>query len=154
MMYKNFVLIIIISLLALSSGGSRSSHQEAASTSSSSPGNTSSNQPQPRRVSAENMDAGEPALATGTDGTIYVAWVEHRPQREADVWLARLSKTGEPLGQPVRVNPMSGEATSWRGDPPTIATARDGAIYVGWTRRTSEHGHSSDLYLSRSRDGG
>jgi len=106
------------------------------------------------RVSAEKTEAAEPAAALGQDGTVYVAWVEHRG-RDADVWLAHFDGEAKPTGPPARVNPKAGEATAWRGDPPTVAVARDGAVYVGWTARDESGGHAATtLYLSTSRDGG
>jgi len=108
----------------------------------------------PVRVSAENVDAAEPAVATARDGTAYVAWVEHR-EAEADVMLAQLDGGGEMKSAPVRVNPQPGAATSWRGDPPTVKVAPDGTVYVGWTARIGgPQGHGNDLYISASRDGG
>jgi hypothetical protein len=115
---------------------------------------TATNAAKPVRVSADNTDAAEPSVASGTDGTVYVAWVEHRENKDADVMLARLNREGQMQGAPVRVNPTAGEATAWRGDPPTVAVSPDGAIYVGWTARVETAGHANDLYLSASRDGG
>jgi hypothetical protein len=106
------------------------------------------------RVSAEKTEAAEPAAASGLDGSVYVAWVEHRGGKEADVWLSRFDGEEKPLGVPVRVNPDAGRATAWRGDPPTIAVSTDGTIYVGWTARDEGAAHASTLYLSASRDGG
>jgi hypothetical protein len=108
----------------------------------------------PVRVSAENTDAAEPTLATGGDGTAYVAWVEHRQNKEADVMLAHLDADGQVMGAPVRINPQTGEATAWRGDPPTVMVAPDKTVYVGWTARVASHEHGNDLYLSASRDRG
>ena len=108
----------------------------------------------PIRVSAENVDAAEPAVATARDGTAYVAWVLHR-ETEADVMLAQLDGKGEMKSAPVRVNPQAGVATSWRGDPPTVKVALDGTLYVGWTAHVGgPQGHGNDLYVSASRDGG
>lgn len=107
------------------------------------------------RVSAENADAAEPALATAPDGTAYVAWVEHRENKEADVMLAHLDSEGKMNSAPVRVNPQPGAATAWRGDPPTVKVAPDGNVYVGWTARFKDaQAHGNDLYVSASRDGG
>jgi hypothetical protein len=106
------------------------------------------------RVSAENADAAEPSLATAGDGSAYIAWVEHRENKEADVMLAHLDVEGQMKGAPVRVNPKAGEATAWRGDPPTVSVAPDKTVYVGWTARLTVEGHGNDLYLSASRDGG
>jgi BNR repeat-like domain len=108
----------------------------------------------PVRVSVENSDAAEPAVAVTGDGTAYVAWVEHRARKEADVFVARLDNEGRAAGSPVRVNATAGEATAWRGDPPTIAVAPDGAVYVAWTARAGTERHATALYLSASRDGG
>ncbi|MBV8855395.1 MAG: exo-alpha-sialidase [Acidobacteria bacterium] len=105
------------------------------------------------RVSAEGAEAAEPAVATARDGTAYVAWVEHRG-KEADVWLAHLDREGKTSGTPVRVNPQAGQATAWRGDPPTLAVSPDGAVYVGWTARDEAAEHAATLYLSASLDGG
>ncbi len=109
----------------------------------------------PVRVSAENTDAAEPSVAPAPDGTTFIAWVEHGPNKEADVMLAHLDREGRTMGPPARVNPNAGEATAWRGDPPTVAVGADGSVYVGWTARVAtERGHANDLYLSASRDGG
>ena len=107
----------------------------------------------PVRVSTAERDAAEPALATSRDGSLYIAWVEHR-ESEADVLFAKLDREGKPSGATLRVNPKVGEATAWRGDPPTITVGQDGTIYVGWTARVAGEEHANDLYLSTSRDQG
>ncbi|MDT7605104.1 MAG: hypothetical protein QOF61_3101 [Acidobacteriota bacterium] len=108
------------------------------------------------RVSPGDVKAAEPAVAADVAGTTYVAYVEHREDGAADVWLARLARGAQP-GAPVRVNPRVGEATAWRGDPPTVAVAPKGTIYVGWTARPQsvpQGSHANDLYVSASSDGG
>lgn len=92
-------------------------------------------------------------MATGSDGSVYLAWVEHH-DGGADVLFAKLSAEGRPQGTPARVNVKAGQATAWRGDPPTVAVGQDGTIYVGWTARVQAEGHANDLYLSASRDHG
>jgi hypothetical protein len=94
-------------------------------------------------------------MAAGNDGTIFVAWVEHGQNKQADVMLASLDAEGKMRNAPpVRVNSQAGEATAWRGDPPTVAVATDGTIHVGWTARVAAEGYANELYLSTSRDGG
>jgi hypothetical protein len=93
-------------------------------------------------------------LAAAGDGSVFVAWVEHREGGEADVWLAHMDAQAKPLGAPVRVNERAGEAKAWHGDPPTVAVAPDSTIYVGWTARVAAKKHANTLYLSASRDGG
>jgi hypothetical protein len=119
---------------------------------SAAPAAHASGSPQTVRVSAENTDAAEPAVAAGRDGTAYVAWVEHRAGG-ADVWVGRFDGGGKPLAPPARVNAEPGAATAWRGDPPAVALAPDGTIYVTWTSRAAGAGGAA-VQLSASRDGG
>ncbi len=105
-------------------------------------------------VSAEGDKAAEPSVASAPDGSVYVAWVGHGAGKEADVWLARFDGEGRRGGEATRVNPLAGGATAWRGDPPHVAVADDGAVYVAWTARAGDAGHATTLYLSASRDGG
>lgn len=109
---------------------------------------------QPVRISAENTDAAEPAVAVARDGASYVVWVEHQPENKADVLLKRINPDGAQASAPVRVNPEAGNATAWRGDPPSIAVAPDGTLHVLWTARIAAKGHGNNLFLSSSRDGG
>ncbi|HVG38364.1 MAG TPA: sialidase family protein [Pyrinomonadaceae bacterium] len=108
------------------------------------------------RVSSEGANAAEPAIAAGTDGSIYIAWVEHRQKGEADVMVARYDRQGKSDSPAVRVNPLAGEACAWAGDPPTIKVGPDESVYVGWTARVGElpARRATTLYLSASRDGG
>jgi hypothetical protein len=149
MMTRKQTLIACVVLLLLTASCTRRANQESQTKQS--PANTL----QPVRVSAENVDAAEPAMAAGLDGSVYVAWIEHRAKREADVFVAHLDGAGQTINAPVRVNPKVGEATGWRGDPPTIVVASDKTVYVGWTARVASEGRSAnDLYLSASRDEG
>jgi hypothetical protein len=147
-MTKAKAIILCAALLMLLTACAREVKQEAMNAES------ASSVPKPVRVSAENTDAAEPTLAASGDGTAYVAWVEHRENKEADVMLAHLDGEGQMKGAPVRVNPKVGEATAWRGDPPTVSVAPDQTVYVGWTARLANEGHGNDLYLSASRDKG
>jgi hypothetical protein len=142
-----FALILFLSACAQQSKPEKTSGETTTSV-------TSVESLKPVRISAENTDAAEPSVAVGMDGAAYVVWVEHRNKKEADVLLARVEGEGQMKGAPVRVNPKAGEATAWRGDPPTVAVSSDGAIYVGWTARVDAPIHANDLYLSVSRDGG
>lgn len=113
------------------------------------------------RVSAEGTDASEPAVAAARDGSVFVVWVGHGAGGAADVWLARFDARGWRQGvRPTRVNPKAGQATAWRGDPPTVAVTPDGrSVYVGWMARAEESPSSATadsavLHLSASRDSG
>src|SRR6185436_13238028 len=66
------------------------------------------------RVSAEGMDAAEPATGVAPDGSFYVAWVNHDANNRADVMIGRY-EPGKTPSAAVRVNPEAGSATAWRG---------------------------------------
>jgi BNR repeat-like domain len=109
----------------------------------------------PIRISSASSDAAEPAIATASDGAVYLAWVNHGPQNQADVMLARYTSDGQLQNSAVLVNTEPGAATAWRGDPPTVTVAPDNTVLVGWTARDkSESGHASTLFVSASRDRG
>jgi hypothetical protein len=153
---RKAIIITCAATLALVVACARSARQgdKINSSASNAAGATrATNAPQALRVSAEKTDAAEPAVAAGRDGMAYVAWVEHRAGGAADVWLARLDGEGKPLTDPARVNTEAGAATAWRGDPPTVAVAPEGTVYVEWTARAGG-AHASTLQLSASHDGG
>jgi hypothetical protein len=109
----------------------------------------------PVRLSPADQDAAEPALAPGPEGGAFIAWVAHR-ESTGDVMVARLNRAGEVVSQPARVNPTAGMATAWRGDPPSLAVAPDGTVYVVWTARTAtaDGKKATDVMFSVSNDGG
>lgn len=108
----------------------------------------------PVRITSGDSNAAEPAVSMARDGSAFVVWVEHRG-KEADVMLSHVNGEGKSLGANVRVNPVAGQATAWRGDQPTVVVAVDQTVLVGWTPRVeSESGHATDIYLSASHDGG
>ncbi|HEX2268032.1 MAG TPA: sialidase family protein, partial [Pyrinomonadaceae bacterium] len=108
----------------------------------------------PHKLSADGADAAEPTAAVASDGSFYVAWVNHEA-KNADVMLARFDAHGKASGAPVRVNPQAGTATAWRGDQPSVAVAKNGSVYVVWTARVEANGKKgTDLYLSVSNDMG
>lgn len=109
---------------------------------------------QPVQLSAPEVDAAEPITAGAPGGGFYVAWVNHVGHHQADVMLGRFDNEGLAAGAAVRVNPQAGNATAWRGDPPSVAVT-DRAVYVLWTARTEVDGKKgTDLYLSASEDQG
>ena len=106
-------------------------------------------------VYSEDADLAEPAIAAAEGGNAYVAYVEHRADKSSDVYVQTVGPDLKLSGQRVRVNKIEGEAKTWAGDPPTIAAAAGGTVYVGWTRRVkTAEGSGTDLMLSVSRDGG
>jgi hypothetical protein len=107
------------------------------------------------RVSAPDADSAEPAIAAAPDGGIYLVWIEHGAGRTADVYFQKFDGAAKAVGEKVRINPQIGEASAWRGDPPTIAVGTNGEIYVGWTASVKiEKKSGTNLYVSVSPDGG
>src|SRR5687767_7163832 len=103
-------------------------------------------------VSAEGVDAAEPATGVAPDGSFYVAWVNHEPNNRADVMIGRYEPR-KTSAAAVRVNPDAGTATAWRGDQPSVAVGKDGKVYIVWTKRVESNGKKgTDLYLSVSSD--
>jgi hypothetical protein len=96
------------------------------------------------RVSAEGMEAAEPATASGREGAVYVTWVEHQGGGRADVWLAHFDGEGQASAPPARVNPNEGEATAWHGELPTAAAASGGRLYIAYIAKGRE-GHDVRL---------
>ncbi|HEV8592253.1 MAG TPA: sialidase family protein, partial [Pyrinomonadaceae bacterium] len=111
-------------------------------------------QPEATRLSDSRIDAAEPAVAVDPAGNTFVAFVEHLPDKSANLFVKKLDAQLKPAGDAVRVNPYAGEVKAWAGDPPTLAIGPDGAVYVGWTRRVSSSELGNDLVISVSQDGG
>lgn len=109
--------------------------------------------PPAMRVSVADTDAAEPAIGADKAGNSFVVFVEHRPDKSADLFIRSFDAQLKPLGYKVRVNPEPGDVKAWYGDAPTVAVAPDGVLYVGWNRKTKT-GRGNDLMLSISRDGG
>lgn len=106
-------------------------------------------------VSSPDTNASEPAIAAANDGTVFVVWVEHGANNEADLMIRSINEAGQSKGETVRINPEIGQVKAWYGDPPTIKIGRDGTIYVGWTAKADVADKAANiLYLSVSRNGG
>lgn len=92
------------------------------------------------------------AIAAANDGGVVLAWVAAQGEGP-HVYVAR---PGVPGGPPVRVNPEGLTAESLHQSP-GLAVGPGGEIYVSWSvNKPRPEGtlFASDLYLSRSLDGG
>ncbi|PYT00101.1 MAG: hypothetical protein DMF63_09025 [Acidobacteria bacterium] len=103
------------------------------------------------KVSIADSDPAEPAIAADVDGNIYVAYVEHAADKSADLYIQKFDSKLKSIGEPVRVNPESGIVKSWAGDPPTVTSAPDKSLFIGWTARS---GDGTNYVVSVSHDGG
>lgn len=107
-------------------------------------------------VSDPAVDAAEPAVAADGEGNIYVAYVEHNPDKTADLYVQKYDRDFHPAGYVARVNPVPGQVKAWRGDPPVMTLANDGTLYIGWIVKvdSTEKIDANDLVVSVSKDGG
>jgi hypothetical protein len=102
-------------------------------------------------VAGHDVHVSPPALAVGADGAPVVAWITGSHGSNT-VLLARLGESG----QPVRVNPPGTSVDSLH-QAPGLAVGPGGEVYVTWSAakpRPEGVLFASDLYLSRSLDGG
>jgi hypothetical protein len=147
----NKIIFLLILLIALPACDSHDNRPHPKTTSQ-------SETVQPLRVidiSSPEINAAEPAIAAGKDGAVFVVWVEHKANKEADLMIRQYDQAGNPKSETVRINPQPGQVKAWYGDPPTIKIGQDGTIYIGWTAKVEgSQGAANTLYLSASRNGG
>ncbi|QXD15065.1 glycoside hydrolase [Rhodocaloribacter litoris] len=73
------------------------------------------------------------------------------------MYLTRQAPDGRPLGEPVRVNHLEGDATIHAQAPAQVALGPEGHVYVAWTNHVPAGGRrfpASNLRFARSTDGG
>lgn len=99
-------------------------------------------------------NAAEPAITAGTDGKVYVAYVEKNTDGGGDLFVAPFDANAKSVGKAARVNPVDGQVRTWYGDPPTLAIGTGGEVYVSWTAKYPDGGKGTILFLSKSSDGG
>jgi hypothetical protein len=113
--------------------------------------------PPPRRLelahpaSGHEVHVSAPALAADADGKPIVAWSAGGPAGNTVL----VARPGD-HAPPVRVNP-SGTSVDSLHQAPGLAVGRGGEVYVTWSStkpRSEGVPFASDLYLSRSLDGG
>jgi hypothetical protein len=89
----------------------------------------------------------DPSAAIAADGSIAVAWVDHR---DKDVHLQRFARDGKPVGEPVNVS-RSADVFSWL--PRVVIAKRD--VLVIWQEIVFSGGsHGGEIFFARSTDRG
>lgn len=91
-----------------------------------------------------------PFVVPDNRGGFYLAYVE-RADGASDVML-RHSKDGRAFSDPVRVNSREGDATVRNENPPKVAVAPNGDVYVCWANETARW--KGNIRFARSSDGG
>ena len=107
---------------------------------------TSSGWSAPARVSSSGTDR-RPALAAPPDGGVWLAWDSTRTGNY-DVLIARARASGS--AAPRLDAPVAVTADAAIDDSPSLACARDGALWIAWN---SMRGHSADAFRADRHSG-
>src|SRR3954464_178202 len=91
-----------------------------------------------------------PFVVPDNRGGFYVAYVERA--RDASNVMLRRSADGKSFSAPVRVNDIDGDATVRNENPPKVAVAFNGDVYVCWGNERARW--KGDVKFARSTDGG
>lgn len=91
-----------------------------------------------------------PFLVSDTRGGFYLAYIQ-RANNASDVMI-RHSTDGKTFSAPVRVNDRAGDATVRNENPPKVAVARNGNVYVCWANERARW--KGNIRFARSTDSG
>jgi hypothetical protein len=91
------------------------------------------------------------AVATGADGSVYVAWRHIYPPNLRDVAVARSSDGGRTFGAPVRVSEDGWAIDACPDDGPALAVDARGVVHIAWPTLAGE---AKGIFYSFSVDGG
>lgn len=95
--------------------------------------------------------SGEPNLLAGSDGKVYVSWIEASPDTTHALRFATLE--GKQLSQPRTIASGKFWFVNWADFPAMIRLA-DGTLAAHWLQRSGPGRYSYDVKLTLSRDGG
>jgi Neuraminidase (sialidase) len=103
----------------------------------------------PADVSATPGASGDPAIATGKDGSVVVVWTDTSSgQASPDIYFARSGDGGKTWSKPADISNSPGASSE-----PDVKVADDGTIHVVWLD-TSAGDASPDVWASASHDQG
>ncbi|HEX6938686.1 MAG TPA: sialidase family protein [Longimicrobiales bacterium] len=94
--------------------------------------------------------SGEPNLAVGPDGTLYLSWLE--PTADGGHALRLAARRDTAWSEPVTVASGADFFVNW-ADFPSVIALPDGSLAAHWLVRTGG-GAAYDIHVARSRDGG
>ena len=93
--------------------------------------------------------SGQPSLAAGPDGRIFLSWLE--PRGGTEVQLRFATRQGDRWSAPRTIAAGSNWFVNW-ADFPSLAVLTDGSLAAHWLVKKGDGGY--DVHLSRSCDGG
>ncbi|MGH7664594.1 MAG: sialidase family protein [Gemmatimonadaceae bacterium] len=95
--------------------------------------------------------SGEPNLATGPDGRIYLSWLEAAGDSAHTLRFAMLDDSG--WSEPRTIATGSNWFVNW-ADFPSIVALPDGRLAAHWLERNAEGTYTYDVRITQSADGG
>jgi hypothetical protein len=96
--------------------------------------------------------SGEPNLAKGADGRVFLSWIEPAGEGRHALRFATRAK-GEPWSRPRSIAQGGGWFVNW-ADFPAVAALPDGALFAHWLARSGPGTYAYDVRVVVSRDGG
>jgi len=106
------------------------------------------------RVATDVCFCCKTGVATGPDGTVYVAWRHIYPPNLRDVAVARSSDGGRTFAPPVRVSEDGWALDGCPDDGPSIAVDARGVVHIAWPTLAPGGGAGKGIFHSYSTDGG
>lgn len=113
---------------------------------------SASGMPEVREIpSPAGPGSGQPNLAAGPDGHIYLSWLE--PRGSTEVQLRFASRQGGRWSEPRTIAAGSNWFVNW-ADFPSLAVLPDGSLAAHWLVKSGDGAYAYDVQVSRSFDGG
>jgi hypothetical protein len=94
---------------------------------------------------------GEPNLFTGSDGRVYLTWIEKKGEKAHALRFA--VRKGNGWSEPATIIEAENLMVNW-ADFPSLIALPDGALVAQWLVKSSSEGHAYDVHIARSTDGG
>jgi hypothetical protein len=101
--------------------------------------------------SPAGLGSGEPNLFVSADGRVYLSWIEPAGEKRRALRFAILN--ARKWTEPRTIAEGDDLFVNWADFPSLVALA-DGALVAHWLVKSSPEGHSYDIRVSRSTDGG
>jgi hypothetical protein len=104
-----------------------------------------------RLPSPAGIESGQPNLTAARDGTVYLSWIERLPGQKFALRFSK--KEGARWSAPRTIAEGQKWVVNW-ADFPSLIALPDGTLAAHWLVKNAGGGHSHDVHISRSTDGG
>jgi hypothetical protein len=95
--------------------------------------------------------SGEPNLFAGSDGRVYLTWIEKKGENTHALRFA--VRKGNGWSAPATIIEAENLMVNW-ADFPSLVALPDGTLVAQWLVKSSPEGHAYDVHIARSSDGG